>query len=302
MIAKSERPLLMEPRHLDPWALVWGQPYIDASRLAAAIDTDLRRNPTPDFRTKLLVRDATRALNAFWGAPKFQQWLAHCASRHSIEKILQERLGKTGFHNIRRRLVAGIDKTQIEQVFRLLGKQVHERVEVTIAGSIPTVIGGLTARPTDDIDLVDEVPRAIREQHDLLRELKKKFGLVLGHVQSHYLPAGWQTRRQFFGDFGGIRVYTIDPYDVFVGKLSSKRKKHQEDLRVLALHLDKETIRRRLLTDGKAFLEDPHGRPQIDANWEFIFGEPVAPSEREDPQKADRPKRRRRPPPPSDEA
>src|SRR5207249_2837833 len=50
-------------RHLDPWALVWGQPYIDANRLALAIDTDLQANRTPDFRTKVLVRDAARALN-----------------------------------------------------------------------------------------------------------------------------------------------------------------------------------------------------------------------------------------------
>src|SRR5262249_6135492 len=146
--------------------------------------------------------------------------------------------------------VAGIEQRQIEQVFRLLGKQVHERVEVTIAGSIPTVIGGMTARPTDDIDIVDEVPSAIREQHELLREIKNMFGLILGHVQSHYLPNRWQIRRHFLGDFGGIRVYTADAYDIFVGKLSSKQKKHQEDLRVLATQLDKETIRQRLLTDG----------------------------------------------------
>src|SRR5262249_28450384 len=113
MITRSRRRVSSSPasrRHLDPWALVWGQPYIDANRLALAIDTDLRANQTPDFRTKVLVRDAARALNAFWGPPKFLHWLAHCGSRDMIEGILQEKLGKTGFHNIRRRLVAGIDK------------------------------------------------------------------------------------------------------------------------------------------------------------------------------------------------
>jgi hypothetical protein len=305
MIAKPERQehnSSAESGTLDPWALVWGQPYIDATRLAAAIDTDLRRNPTPDFRTKLLVRDAARALNAFWGLEKFQHWLYHSDSRSNIEAILREKLGKTGFHNIRRRLVAGIDKSQIAQIFRLLGKQIHERLEVTIAGSIPTVIGGLTARPTDDIDFVDEVPRPIREQHELVREIKNKFGLILGHVQSHYLPRQWHTRRHFLGDFGGIRVYTVDPYDIFVGKLSSKQKKHQEDLRVLATHLDKDTIRERLLTDGQAFLDDPHDRPQIDANWEFIFGDTIIPSGRELLPKAKRPKKRKRPPRGHDDA
>jgi len=44
---------------------------------------------------------------------------------------------------------------------------------------------------------------------------------------------------------------------------------------VLALKLDKDTTRRRLLTDGRAFLDDPNLRPQIEENWRFIFQEPL---------------------------
>jgi hypothetical protein len=61
---------------LDPWRLVWGQPYIDSSTLAAAIVSDLQRHPQPDYRTRLLVRDAAQAIRSFWGAAKFQRWLA----------------------------------------------------------------------------------------------------------------------------------------------------------------------------------------------------------------------------------
>ena len=50
---------------LDPWHLVWGQPYIDSETLAAAIESDLKRNPHPDYRTRLLVRDATSAIRSF---------------------------------------------------------------------------------------------------------------------------------------------------------------------------------------------------------------------------------------------
>ncbi len=52
---------------LDPWRLVWGQPYIDSRTLAAAIEQDLARSADPDFRTRLLVRDSAVALRSYWG-------------------------------------------------------------------------------------------------------------------------------------------------------------------------------------------------------------------------------------------
>jgi hypothetical protein len=63
------------PPILDPWQLVWGQPYIDSQTLASAIEQDLERNDRPDFRTRLLVRDAA-AIRSFWGSRKFTRWLS----------------------------------------------------------------------------------------------------------------------------------------------------------------------------------------------------------------------------------
>ena len=147
--------------------------------------------------------------------------------------------GSQDYPTIRRRLVASIDGSEIRQIFDLLGRRIQGPIEVYIAGSIPTLIKGLTARPTIDIDFVDEVPAEIRSQRAVLRRIENDFGLTLGHVQSHFLPIRWQDRRQWLGDFGGLRVYVVDEYDIFVSKLSSKKKKHQDDLRVLALKLDK---------------------------------------------------------------
>jgi hypothetical protein len=259
----------------DPWRLVWGQPYIDSKALALALESDLARTPRPDFRSRLLVRDAARALRSFWGVRRFGQWLANCAQGEQIQAILEEDLGKPGFRFIRRRLVDVIEETQVRQIFELLGRNVRDRTEVYVAGSIPTLLGGLTVRPTDDIDIVNEVPAAIRSQRAALQRIRTEFGLSLGHVQSHYLPANWEQRRQWFGDFGALRVFLVDVYDTFVSKLSSKQEKHQQDLRVLALKLDKGTAKRRLLEDGQAFLNDPHQRPQIEENWRFIFQEPL---------------------------
>jgi hypothetical protein len=260
---------------LDPWRLVWGQPYIDSRTLAAAIEQDLARTPEPDFRTRLLVRDAAVALRDYWGAARFAGWLGASPAGPRIVAILDEDLGETGFPAIGRRLVDSIDATRLGRIFDLLGRGIHGRVEIHVAGSIPTLVKGLTVRPTGDIDLVDEVPEEIRRQRDVLNRIETQFGLILGHVQSHYLPAHWRDRRKWFGDFGGLRVYFLDEYDIFVSKLASKKEKHQSDLGVLALELDRNTARQRLLTDGRAFLVDERLRPQIEENWRFIFQEPL---------------------------
>ncbi len=64
-------------------------------------------------------------------------------------------------------------------------------------------------------------------------------------------------------------------------ELSSKKEKHQSDLRVLALKLDKAIVRHRLLGDGTTFLDDPKLRPQIEENWRFVFQEPLFPDQPE---------------------
>jgi hypothetical protein len=260
---------------LDPWKLVWGQPFIDCQTLATAIEQDLAGDPCPDFRTRLLVRDAAFAIRSYWGSRRFTRWLATSPVGQSIRAILDEDLGQTGFPAIRRRLVDSIDLTRVSRIFDLIGRAIHVPIEVHIAGSIPTLIKGLTARPTGDIDFVDEVPEEIRRQRAVLRKIETDFGLKLGHVKSHYLPAHWQDRRRWLGDFSGLRVYVADEYDIFVSKLSSKKEKHQSDLGVLALKLDKEIARLRLLTDGRFFLDDPKQKPQIEENWRFIFQEPL---------------------------
>jgi hypothetical protein len=49
---------------LDPWRLVWGQPYIDSGTLAAAIESDLQRDSQPDYRTRFLLHDAAEAIRS----------------------------------------------------------------------------------------------------------------------------------------------------------------------------------------------------------------------------------------------
>jgi hypothetical protein len=258
-----------------PWELIWGQPYIDANRLASAIEFELASSSRQDFRTRLLIRDAVRALMSYKTARQFAEWMNHSPEKLKIEGILREDLGEAGYHNIRERLVTNIKRNELEQVFELLARNISKRTEVCLAGSIPTLMTDLTARPTDDIDFIDEIPESIREQRGMLIQIARKYGLTLGHVQSHYLPKNWEARRQLFGTYGNLLVYVADEYDIFVSKLSSKLEKHQDDLRVMSNQLNKEIIKERLQGDGKAFLENSFDRPTIESNWEFIYREPL---------------------------
>ncbi|MFL5242395.1 MAG: DUF6036 family nucleotidyltransferase [Gemmataceae bacterium] len=276
----------------DPRQLIWGQPYIDARRLVSAIEEDLRKTSEPDFRTRLLVRDAAKAVRSFWSSKKFTFLLSKSPAAPRIRAILDEYLGKTGFPNIRKRLVPGSEQDQINKIFALLGKGIDVRVEINVAGSIPTLLGGLTARPTADIFLVDEVPAAIRNQRVHLQRIKHEYGLALGHIRSRYLPLRWQNRRHFLDDFGGLRVYLVDAYDIFISKLSSKLQKHKDDVRVLAMKLDKNIAKKRLFDYGQGFLSDPRIRKAILENWQFLLHELLVLEEPAKP--IERPKRGRK--------
>src|SRR5262249_4938263 len=141
-----------DAEYLDPWSLVWGQPYIDAERLVLAIEQDLLRTPEPDFRTRLLVRDSLQALESFWGKRRLDQWVADSPVGERIATIMREKLGKPGFSTIRRRLVANNISADLEQILDLIGRAIHEKTEINIAGSVPTLVRKLSARPTEDID------------------------------------------------------------------------------------------------------------------------------------------------------
>lgn len=68
-----------------PWEMVWGQPYIDSDRLLSAIEWELKHNQQPDFRTRLLIKDAVHALQSFRGPERFERWLLDSAVKEKID-------------------------------------------------------------------------------------------------------------------------------------------------------------------------------------------------------------------------
>ena len=263
----------MVARTKNLWSLVLNQ-YIDPQDLAEAIRNQVASEDL-DFRTRLLIRDGTDALQEYWGEELWMKWLGNCPVGGRIEAICQEELGEPGFPFLRRQLVEPTKPETVYQLFRELGQSVHQRVKVSVGGSVALIIPGYLARQTQDIDVVDELPKEIRSQRKLLEQLEQRYRLQLAHFQSHYLPAGWDKRLHFLDSYGQLQVYLVDPYDVFLSKLFSARAKDLDDLRILAPQLDKEVLRERFRSSTSSMLAAESLKQHAEKNWYIVYGEPL---------------------------
>jgi hypothetical protein len=85
--------------------------------------------------------------------------------------------------------------------------------------------------------------------------------------QSHYLPAGWESRVSSYGHFGALDVFLVDTHDIAASRLMSPRTKDRDDLRALVAHLDKKTFAMRLQTSCAALLNEPDVRKNAELNY-----------------------------------
>ena len=231
-----------------------------------------------DYRTRLLIRDSLRALHAHWGADGFESWLRQSPHRTALQQLcdtaaMQSAADDEGFPTLKRRIVNAIKPETVVQLLRELSAHVAQPTRLVIGGSIALLLGGHLARHTDDIDVVDELPAALRSQPELLGNLAARYGLRLAHFQSHYLPSGWEQRVRSIDVFGKLTVLSVDPYDVFVGKLFSTRDKDRDDLRAVAPLLDRATVLDRLTRTTKDLRGEPRLADAAQRNWFILFGE-----------------------------
>jgi hypothetical protein len=257
------------------WELVWGKQQVDPESLALAIERELLETTEPDFRTRLLIRDATSALKRYWGNQPFEQWLKRSRVGDRIKSIRKEDLGETGFHFLKDQLMESTKAKVVMAFLRELGSSLGEPVVLNVGGSIALILSGQLDRATDDIDVVDEVPETIRARRELLNQLQQRYHLMVTHFQSHYLPSGWHERLHPLGSFGSLQVYIVDAYDVFVGKLFSKRNKDLDDLRALESKLDKQKIVERVEHTTADLRKDAALTEAAARNWYIVFGEPL---------------------------
>ncbi len=253
------------------WTLVDGHPQIDAEDLAAALRSELS-HADADWRTRLLIRRGIDALHRVWLRPRLDAWLASCPAPERLAAILAERFDEDGFPSLRSRVVMATKADAIEQYLRELSRLVSEPTTLVIGGSVSAILSGLLSRSTEDIDVPDEVPAALRSRHRELTDLSARYGLHLAHFQSHYLPTGWDSRLRWHSDLGRLRVYLVDPVDLFVGKLFSRRDRDRDDLRAMASGLEREAIVERLRQAG-SLRGEPRLLEHARENWFIVFGD-----------------------------
>lgn len=258
----------------DLWSLVKYRPQVDPDDLAEAIVAQIDANEL-DYRTRLLIRDSTQALESFWGKPRFHEWLLDSAKRKEIEAICAEEFERPGFPSLVERLMEKTDAAQIKSYLRELGQGASRSQRLDIGGSAAVIIPGMLVRNTDDVDIVDEVPKELREKYELLSDLKKRYGLQLGHFQRHYLPLRWESRVHFLDYFGPLAIYLIDAKDFFLSKVFSRRKKDLDDLRMLAPQLDKQALAQMLRDDCASALASEEMRQIAENNWYIVYGDPL---------------------------
>jgi hypothetical protein len=254
------------------WDLVQGNQWIDPEDLFAAIAEEIRQ-PQPDFRTRLLIRDGLNALQQYWGSDSLLRRLRQSGREEQLETVWHEELGRSGFPFLRSQLVDTTKPDTIRQLFRELAGNLHKPVTLYVGGSIALILPEYLSRSTQDIDIVDEIPPDIRSLHKQLDALMQRYRLQLTHFQSHYLPSGWQNRVHSLEPFGKLHVFLVDVYDVFLSKLFSGRDKDRDDLRALIPQLDKETISRKLKDHTANLQSEAKLKKHAEDNWHILFGE-----------------------------
>ena len=243
------------------WELTQGNPNVDVDALAYAVGEAAEERHL-DYRTRHK-----------WGTPRLREWLKKTRSGRTIEEICKGQFDETGFPSLSRRLVNANKPEDILNLLRELSQHVNKPTRIIIGGSIALLLAGALSRHTEDIDIVDEVPGELRDQHELMEQLAKRYGLHLARFKSHYLPIGWENRLHSVDVAGKLQVFTIDPLDVLVGKLFSVREKDRDDLRAALREIEKAKIVQRLRDSAAALLQDARLRDAARQNWYILFGE-----------------------------
>ena len=68
---------------------------------------------------------------------------------------------------------------QIRDYLETVGRRIRKEARIYVAGSCALILPGFLDRGTNDIDIVDEVPKEIREEYSLLDELERVLHLAL---------------------------------------------------------------------------------------------------------------------------
>lgn len=264
-------------REVDAWDLVQNRGWIPENALLPALRRTAELEPDPDYRTRMLVHDALDALAGRWGEATVRERLGDDAPARRLAKYWADEYDKVGFWSIQGRLVQPTTPDIIFRLLRDLGGRLRRPTSISIGGSCSLLLSETLVRSTEDMDIVDELPEAIRTDHELVAELVTKYGLRLSHFASHYLPNNWQNRARSLGRVGNLDARIVDPIDVLTGKFFSKRVKDFKDIQACWPNIDLDVLRDRLQYNTESLGSDERLREVARHNWYVLTGEESLP-------------------------
>ena len=241
-------------------------PTIDRADLIEAV-VSASAQPDLDYGTLQLIHEAGIALGPVSELDFVHVQLAPLKERLAFDP------SETKFPLLKERIVADLRKEQIEQFLRELGTGIDQPTSIIIGGSVALTLQGFPRKPTDDIDVVDEIPLAIRERHALTAELARSHGIRITAFQSHFLPDAWERRTHSLPAAGKLQIQLVDAYDVMASKVYSERSRDRQHLRQLAPSIEKAKLHLRLQMFTRSLWQDEKYRGNAIQNWYIVFGD-----------------------------
>src|SRR5436189_6142282 len=118
------------------WAVTRRVPHVDAMALARAVEAAATCESL-DYRSRLLVRDSVRALEAHWGRARVRKWLSKSPNRQRIQQALvMPGDGEMAFPYLKERVVDAIKPETVLELLRELSLYIEHPVRIVIGGSI----------------------------------------------------------------------------------------------------------------------------------------------------------------------
>jgi hypothetical protein len=273
---------VLDPREIDGidgWSLVSNRGWIPEDALIPAFRKTVRDEPDPCYRTQMMIHDGLDALAGRWGRSRVEARLGTDAAGDRLRAFWDYTYDKEGFWSIKMRLVEPVTPEQILRMLRDASRRVRRPARINVGGSCALILSRWITRPTDDVDVVNELPDVLRSDYELIDSLAARHKLRLTHFASHYLPDGWENRVVPAAMFNQLDVRVVDPTDVLTGKFFSRREKDYRDILASERHVSKDVLRERMEHNTSSFRTVNRLLWQGRDNWYAFSGEVGLPGE-----------------------
>jgi hypothetical protein len=126
---------------------------------------------------------------------------------------------------------------RVDRFLTEMGRRLRNPARIILTGGAYMLVRGLRGQ-TADIDLAYEIaPEHDSELERAVRDLKEDLSINVEFAEpGHFMPmpAGRESRREYFGRFGSIDVFLDDPYAIALSKLGRGHDKDLKDVAALA--------------------------------------------------------------------